>query len=132
MRLREMMIPAAFAALIFAGCNKAEEPTAAVPPPPPGIPGPPGAPPAPMANASTGQQIFFQHCVVCHGPNGKGTSESHPNFTDAAWQAKETDAELIEAVTDGHGKMPAFKEKLTAEQIADVVKHVRSLAQPAS
>jgi mono/diheme cytochrome c family protein len=51
------------------------------------------------------------------------------NFTDAEWQAGESDSELIKSVTEGKDDMPPFGKKLTAEQIQSLVKNdVRGFA----
>jgi len=42
---------------------------------------------------------------------------------------KKTDAQLIEITTAGKEKMPAFKDKLTADQIKQLVTYVRELAK---
>ena len=52
------------------------------------------------------------------------------NFNDAAWQKAKTDAELTKTITEGSAdkKMPSYKDKLKPEEIAAVVKHLRTLA----
>jgi mono/diheme cytochrome c family protein len=40
---------------------------------------------------------------------------------------KAPDAELIAAVTNGKGKMPAYKGKLTGDQIKSAVAYIRTL-----
>ncbi|MHB8735323.1 MAG: c-type cytochrome [Terriglobales bacterium] len=71
------------------------------------------------------QELFKQRCSACHAPDGTGYAAIHtPNFSDAKWQAAHTDAELIHSVTNGktgEGNMPAFKDRLTAEQIDALV-----------
>jgi mono/diheme cytochrome c family protein len=42
---------------------------------------------------------------------------------------KETDAQLIDIVTNGKNKMPAYKGKLTDDQIKGLVGYVRELAK---
>lgn len=73
-------------------------------------------------------------CASCHGADGKGVPamkanmKDLPDFTDAAWQKKETDAELIETIKNGHKPMPAYKDKLTEDQIKALVAYVRKFA----
>ena len=51
------------------------------------------------------------------------------DFTDAEFQAGESDAELIKSVTEGKDDMPPFGKKLTPEQIQSLVKNdVRGFA----
>ena len=40
---------------------------------------------------------------------------------------KQTDAQLTEIVENGKGKMPAYKGKLTDDQIKQLVGYIRSL-----
>lgn len=68
-----------------------------------------------------------QKCVTCHGPDGKGKVKGAANFTDAAWQQKETDASLTEAIKKGNPpKMPAFEKKLSEEEIKALVVYIRA------
>lgn len=81
-------------------------------------------------NSSCAQahQTFANRCEMCHGPNGKGYAAIHtPDFTNKAWQAKHTDAQLVNAITNGvkgEGIMPAFQGQLTKAQIDALVKCV--------
>ena len=78
--------------------------------------------------------LFKQYCAKCHGEDGKAQTQRGKNlgaqdFTDAEWQADETDAELIQSVTEGKDEMPPFGKKLTPEQIESLVKNdVRGFA----
>jgi len=80
-------------------------------------------------------ELFKKYCAKCHGDDGraqtmKGKNVKARNFTDAEWQADETDAELIESVTEGKDEMPPFGKKLTPEQIESLVKNdVRRFAK---
>jgi mono/diheme cytochrome c family protein len=73
-------------------------------------------------------------CASCHNADGKGnpamktSMKDLPDFTDAAWQKKETDAELIETIKNGHKPMPAYKDKLSDDQIKALVAYVRKFA----
>lgn len=73
--------------------------------------------------------LYQQHCVKCHGADGKGIeSLQPPNFTDAKWQAAHSDKELSNAIRNGKGTMPGYKSTLSTAQISSLVKHVRSFA----
>jgi mono/diheme cytochrome c family protein len=53
-----------------------------------------------------------------------------PDFTNADWQAKESDADLIEGIKKGDPpKMPPYKDKLNDDQIKSLVAYVRSFAK---
>jgi mono/diheme cytochrome c family protein len=79
--------------------------------------------------------LFKQYCAKCHGEDGKADTAKGKhlmarNFTDAEWQAGESDAELIKSVTEGKEDMPPFGKKLTKEQIESLVKDdVRGFAK---
>jgi len=86
------------------------------------------------AETQAPSETYDQYCAKCHGPDGKAQTNKGKmlkarNFTDAEWQADETDGELIKSVTEGKDDMPAFGKKLTPEQIESLVKNdVRSFA----
>ena len=70
---------------------------------------------------------YLKYCAKCHGEDGKaqtqrGKSLDAQDLTDAEFQSSESDAALIEAVTDGKDDMPPFGKKLTKEQIESLVK----------
>ena len=84
-----------------------------------------------------GAKIYAEKCTVCHGPGGKGDGPGgaalNPkprDHTDGAYMNARTDEQLSEVVHNGKGAMPAWKGILTDEQIAAVLKHVRTLAVP--
>ncbi|MGI0150023.1 MAG: c-type cytochrome [Thermoplasmata archaeon] len=72
--------------------------------------------------------LFKEYCAKCHGEDGKaqtpkGKQLMAQDFTDADWQAEETDEELIKIVTRGGEDMPPFGKKLTKEQIESLIKN---------
>lgn len=90
-----------------------------------------------------GRQLYATHCAACHGPEGRGDGPSSAAF--ATKPSNLTDGRLMNALPDEflmnvirHGgpaeglapTMPPFDRTLSAEQIRQVVTHVRSLAQP--
>lgn len=75
-----------------------------------------------------GGEIFKMNCAECHGGNGEGAKKGIPLISGHALD--HTEAEYAEQVKNGKtGKMPAFHDKLTAEQIAAVVSFVRNTIQ---
>jgi cytochrome c553 len=84
------------------------------------------------AFAADAAEIFKAKCSSCHGEDGKaktkmGAKEKIPDFTTDKFQAGLTDDKLKDAITNGvpDTKMKAFNGKLTAEEIASLVKLVR-------
>ncbi|MFY9555683.1 MAG: c-type cytochrome [Blastocatellia bacterium] len=81
-----------------------------------------------------GNAVYAAKCAICHAKDGRGLpnwrSKGQPDFTDAKWQKSRTDAQITEATKNGKGKfMPAFKAKLSEEEIAAVVARTRAFAK---
>jgi cytochrome c6 len=81
-----------------------------------------------------GNALYASKCATCHGKDGRGIpnwrSKGQPDFTDAKWQKAKTDAQISDATKNGKGKyMPAFKAKMSDEEIAAVVARVRSFGK---
>ena len=74
--------------------------------------------------------IYDSKCASCHGKDGRAKSlhAKHVHareFTDAAWQAEVSDERLFNSISNGKGKMPSFKSKLSEDQIDALVRYVR-------
>ena len=80
--------------------------------------------------ADDAQDIYKAKCQMCHGPNGEttavGKSMGARPFSDPD-VVKMSDADLASITSDGKKKMPAYKGKLTGDQINALVKYVRGL-----
>jgi cytochrome c6 len=88
---------------------------------------------APM-QAQDGAALFKSKCAVCHAPDGSGSGAMGKQLgvTDLRSDAvqKETDAQLNDSITNGKGtKMPAYKGKITDDQIKGLVGYIRELAK---
>ncbi len=85
---------------------------------------------AASAIAADGAAVFKAKCASCHGADATGQTAVGKtlkirDFHSADVQ-KQSDADLTKIITDGKGKMPSFKGKLTNEEIEAVVKYVRT------
>jgi mono/diheme cytochrome c family protein len=77
------------------------------------------------ASAAEGKQIFTQNCGGCHTLADAGTNgQVGPNLDDL----KPDEPTVERQVTNGGGKMPAFKDRLSAAQIKAVATYVSSVA----
>ena len=89
-----------------------------------------------------GQTVFEQSCAECHGAQGKGLpgdwrvrdaqgNYPPPPLDDSAHAWHHPTTVLLEAVRDGspngEGNMPAWKGKLSEDQMQDVVVYIKSL-----
>ncbi len=85
-----------------------------------------------QATAQDAAATYKAKCVACHGADGKGsamgTKLGAHDFASPDVQ-KETDAQLTEIITNGKGKMPAYKDKLKDSEIKDLAAYVRGLGK---
>jgi mono/diheme cytochrome c family protein len=85
---------------------------------------------ATMTVFAQGADTYKAKCQMCHGASGladsgAGKAMHVKPITDPEVQ-KQSEAQMIEAVTNGSGKMQAFKGKLTETEIKDAVSYFRS------
>jgi mono/diheme cytochrome c family protein len=85
---------------------------------------------APVALAADGAALYKAKCASCHGADGKGQSAmgKKMNLRDLGSPEvqKQTDKELYDWTAEGKGKMPAYKDKLSADEIKALVAHMRT------
>jgi mono/diheme cytochrome c family protein/uncharacterized membrane protein len=96
-----------------------------------------GSPAGTAAGTPAVRALFEKHCAKCHGEDGTGSEERDslpkiPDFTDASWQEKIKDAQLVASILDGKGtkgeKMPPWRGKIGEEQARGLVGYVRAFA----
>lgn len=66
-------------------------------------------------------------CVACHSKDGTPVVPEAPNFKDAKWQKRKTDAQLTRSIRDGKGTMP--KHSGPESDIPALVAYVRSMVR---
>jgi cytochrome c6 len=88
------------------------------------------------ADPSAAAKLFDAKCASCHAKTGKGNPSMAKMFkvepsaldlTSKAVQDKK-DEELTAITTNGKGKMPAYKGKITDPEIASLTAYIRTLA----
>lgn len=79
------------------------------------------APPhlAPARPPESGQKLFNMYCARCHGHDGRSDTNGAHDLTKTNLNA----AGRTYMVTNGFGKMPAFKSELTAAEVQRVVEY---------
>ncbi len=92
---------------------------------------------APAAKVVKGDQIFIGVCQTCHQSTGLGVAGQYPPLVGSEWVTRDV-ATPIRIVLYGlegpiavkgasfNNKMPRFHDKLSDEEIAAVVSHIRS------
>jgi mono/diheme cytochrome c family protein len=85
-----------------------------------------------LAQSST-EALYKSKCQMCHGEKGMADSGAGKSMkvkpaTDPDVK-KMNEAQMIEAVKNGMGKMQPYKDKLTDAQIKDLVGHFRTFVK---
>jgi mono/diheme cytochrome c family protein len=93
------------------------------------------------ASLKIGQQVFAENCAVCHGEQGRGAgpaaaglSLKPPDYGTGHLDIH-TDGDIFYWIQNGVSQgspMPAFKDKLTDDQIWNAVNYVRRLRHEAT
>ncbi len=75
------------------------------------------------AQIEAGGAVYAASCAGCHGAEGEGADAGRP-LTDIA--AQEPDRSVhVASVTNGKGGMPAFADRLSADEIDSAISYVR-------
>lgn len=91
-----------------------------------------------LSQAATVAENWENLCQKCHGADGKAQTKTGKklqirDYTDAKVQAEMKDEDMVKAITDGvkdkAGKetMRGYKDELSAQEISDLVAHIRTL-----
>jgi len=77
-------------------------------------------------------RIYNQRCASCHGRDGRGRTrkgrQTHArDMTAPGWQDDVSDERLFNSISNGRGKMPAFRKTVSENDIDALVAYVRRL-----
>lgn len=82
------------------------------------------------AYATDGAALYKAKCASCHGADGSGQTPMGKSMKlrdlGSPEVQKQTDKQLYDWTADGKGKMPAYKSKLSDEEIKALVAHMRT------
>ncbi len=87
------------------------------------------------ARADDSASVYKTKCASCHAPDGSGNTPVGKALKvldlGSADVQKQSDAQLTDSIVNGKdsGKMPAYKGKLTDDQVKGLVAYIRSLAK---
>jgi mono/diheme cytochrome c family protein len=96
--------------------------------------------PSPAATATpdkfaSARANYAKDCVECHGAQGQGgpvtvdkVKLKVPSLTEGH-ALKHTDEDFVDQIKDGGDGMPKFKDKLSAQEIDDLVRFIRQEIQ---
>lgn len=87
-----------------------------------------------IAGEIDAQGLYKEHCVVCHGSDGKGKTDFEVlgprDFTDKKFQGSISDEQIVEQITNGtEKKMFPFKDKLTIGEMKELVPVIRAFGK---
>ncbi len=86
----------------------------------------------PLLAQDNASDLYDHKCAVCHGKDGLGNTAKGKkvHVKDVHANMKDSEADMIKAVTDGKGDdMDSYKKELTADQIKALVAYYRSLGK---
>lgn len=115
----------AMAGLIVACGGPSDEPTALSAPPPPAVE---------RLAVERGARLYAENCQSCHGDrDGKGGIPDAPIHNDTGHTWHHPDAQLRDWVLNGKfgfSRMPPQKDKLSGEQIAQILDYIKTWWAP--
>ena len=86
-----------------------------------------------FAAAPGAADTYKAKCATCHGPDGTGATAIGKAMKvrdlRSADVQKQSDADLQKVISDGKGKMPAYKDKLSVADVSSLVAYIRGLAK---
>jgi cytochrome c6 len=87
-----------------------------------------------VADAAPGAaETYKAKCASCHGADGSGATAVGKSMKIRDLRSpevqKQTDTDLQKIMSDGKGKMPAYKSKLSVADISSMVAFVRGMAK---
>ena len=92
------------------------------------------AAPSPAASVdefASAKANYAKHCEACHGPEATGglvkvdKKQIKVPSLKADHAIKHTDDQITKMITNGEEEMPAFKDKMSAQEIQQMVRYVR-------
>jgi len=86
------------------------------------------SPERPVEASGPGKVLYERNCSMCHGPNGVAAriGRGAVDLNDAEWQRRTSDEQIAERIREGRGQMPAWKNRLSEDEIRAVVDYVRT------
>jgi len=80
-----------------------------------------------VSRADDGGEMYGKKCLACHALDGSGDKPLGrklrvPDLRGLA----STRADVEKVIAEGRGRMPAYADRLTPEQIAEIAAHVKN------
>ena len=78
------------------------------------------------ADVNLGNKIYQQHCLMCHGNDGRGSMAGAPDFKRGQG-LMQSDQDLLSRIESGKNACPAYRGILDRQDILDVIAFIRTL-----
>ena len=130
MKLISLALTCVAIALIAGACTETASPTNTSSSRPAGSPAA-AAPTASVDQFATARANYKKNCDACHGPEATGglvkveKKQIKVPSLKADHALKHTDEQLTKMITNGEEEMPAFKNKMSAAEISEMVRFIR-------
>ncbi|MFQ5671558.1 MAG: c-type cytochrome [Nitrospinales bacterium] len=73
-----------------------------------------------------GQKYFHKICSNCHGSDAMGKHTKAPRLIDTDYLPEEfSDDDIRQTILNGTDKMPSQKNKVSKEEIEEIIKYLR-------
>jgi cytochrome c6 len=83
-------------------------------------------------DGSTPATVYKSKCAVCHAADGSGGGTVGKQLNVPSFRSREvqgqTNEQLGLVISDGRGKMPGYRGKISDDQVKQLVTYVRELA----
>jgi mono/diheme cytochrome c family protein len=97
----------------------------------------PEVPPPPQTQMTDGEKVYEGACIACHEADGSGAPRIYPPLPGNANLQSVDAANALRIILDGaqtvttprapnRGSMPAYRDKLSDQEIADVTTYIRN------
>jgi mono/diheme cytochrome c family protein len=129
MKLIAIALACAALSLVAIACTETATPTNT------STPSSAASPTKPVDELAAAKANYQKDCESCHAESGEGGPVKTPQKEIKVPSLKSdhakgrTDEQLTKMIHDGEEEMPAFKDKLSAAEIADMVKLIRKQFQ---
>ena len=134
MKLTLLALSCVAVALVAIACTETATPTNTSTPR--AAASPAGAAPAAAVDEfANAKAIYTKNCEACHGPKAEGglakvnDKQIKVPSLKSDHAIKHTDEKLTKTITNGEEEMPAFKDKLKPEEVAEMVRYIRKVVQ---
>lgn len=85
----------------------------------------------PVFAQSGGETTYKSKCAMCHGADGQASSPMAKSMKVPSVKSEDftklSEADMIATTSNGKGKMPGYKGKLSDAEIKEVVAYMRGL-----